>query len=170
MDNNISEEKALAQLGIANFKDVTIDNIEGLASIFSSLDPEVAKKALELVPNFAETINAILVQYKEITSQIIASADASVSSYYRECDRIIESMQIVLNNENTSPEDRKWIIEQMILLHDKISAKDSEHKQFLREEQDKADNVFKGILLGLVGLVTTILGVALLGRGEKEDD
>jgi hypothetical protein len=51
----MSEEKVLKKLDIVDFRHLTKDKVIKMASMLDKMDPEVAKKALEQFPEFANT-------------------------------------------------------------------------------------------------------------------
>lgn len=60
----MSEEKVLKKLDIADFRHLTKDKVIKMASMLDKMDPEVAKKALEQFPEFANTTKEMLTEYK----------------------------------------------------------------------------------------------------------
>ena len=54
MKRTISEQKALKLLNIPDFRHLTKDKIVEFASLLYRMDPEVAKKALEQIPEYVK--------------------------------------------------------------------------------------------------------------------
>lgn len=51
----MNEQKVLKKLDIPDFRHLTKDKVIKMASMLDKMDPEVAKKAIEQFPEFANT-------------------------------------------------------------------------------------------------------------------
>lgn len=71
---------------------------------------------------------------------------------------ILDSLSEVLKKDDISPEERDAITDKMILVADKISAKDTENKEFINNILKYGTPIIGGIL---------ILGAAILGVNAK---
>lgn len=149
MDKLLSEEKVLEKLGIKDFRQLTKAKVINLASMLDKMDPEVAKKALEQFPEFAKTSKEMLVEYKEILNKGIESNDKSIKSVYDTYSAIIESLQKELNKEDLSFDEKKYIIEQMKNIADKVDKKDTENKKWIAGLAAIAGTVVVGVVAGL---------------------
>ena len=131
MSKSWDEPKTLKKLGIDDFKKMNKSQLIALASNIDKIDPEVAKKAIEQFPNFAETTTDIFKEYKDTLDKSLESNNASQNIYYESCKQTISSLQEMLEKDDLSFEDKKYIIEKMDEICDKMSIKDSENKKFL---------------------------------------
>lgn len=131
MSKLLSEEKVLNKLGIEDFRHLTKAKVINLASMLDRMDPEVAKKALEQFPEFAKTSKEMLNDYKETLHKGIESNDKSVKAVYDNYSTIIVSLQKELDKEELSFDEKKYIIEQMKDIADKIDKKDTENKRWI---------------------------------------
>ena len=61
----MNEQKVLKKLDITDFRHLTKDKVIKMASMLDKMDPEVAKKALEQFPEFANTTKEMLSEYKD---------------------------------------------------------------------------------------------------------
>ena len=113
------------------------------------MDPEVAKKALEQFPEFSNTSKEILLEYKDALDKGIDSNDKSVQAVYDTYNAIIESLQKELEKEDLSFEEKKYIIEQMKDVADKVDKKDTENKKWIAGMVAIAGTVFLGVVAGL---------------------
>ena len=102
-----------------------------MASMLDKMDPEVAKKALEQFPDFANTMKDVLIQYKENLDVLLKENGDSVKAYYDSCDAIICALQKELEREELSFDERKYIIDKMLEVNQMKGMKDSENKKFL---------------------------------------
>ena len=96
----MSEEKVLKKLDIADFRHLTKDKVIKMASMLDKMDPEVAKKALEQFPEFANTTKEMLTEYKVSLDKGLESNNESVKAVYDTYNAIITSLQKKLENEN----------------------------------------------------------------------
>ena len=64
MEKTLTEKQVLKQLDIKDFQCLSKDKVIKMASIIDKMEPEVAKKALEQFPEFANTAKEMLVEYK----------------------------------------------------------------------------------------------------------
>ena len=131
MANQLPEQKVLKKLGIQDFRHLTKSKVINLVSMLDKMDPDVAKKALEQFPEFAQTCKEMLLEYKDTLDKGMSSNDKSIQTVYDTYNTIIVSLQKQLDNENLSFEEKKYIIEQMKEIADKVDKKDTENKQWI---------------------------------------
>lgn len=131
MGKSLTEQKVLKKLNIVDFRHLTKDKVIAMASMLDRMDPEVAKKALEQFPEFANTTKEMLVEYKDVLDKSLESNRESVQSYYEVCTSIIQTLQKQLEQENLTFEERKYIIDKMLEVSKMMGDKDSENKKFL---------------------------------------
>ena len=150
----MSEAKVLKKLDISDFRHLTKDKVIKMASMLDKMDPEVAKKALEQFPEFANTIKEILAEYKEFLDKGLESNNESVKAVYDTYNSVISSLQKELENENLTFEQKKYIIEQMKDVAEKVDKKDTETKRFII-----GMFALKTIVVGgAVAVIATVLG------------
>ena len=130
MGRSLTEQKVLKKLGIEDFRHLTKDKVIKMASMIDKMDPEVAKKALEQFPDFANTTKEMLVEYKNTLDKSLESNRESVQTFYNSCNSMIESLQKQLEDKNLTFEERKYIIDTMLEISKMMEAKDSENKKF----------------------------------------
>lgn len=160
MGRTLTEKQVLKKLGIEDFRHLTKDKVITMASMLDRMDPEVAKKALEQFPKFADTMKDILRDYKQSLDKALEENGESVQSYYASCDAIICSLQKQLEKEDLSFEERKYIIDKMIEVNKMKGDKDSENKKFLA--------TLAGFGVVVVGIATTVLASTLGGNTRIE--
>lgn len=127
----MSEEKVLKKLDIVDFRHLTKDKVIKMASMLDKMDPEVAKKALEQFPEFANTTKEMLTEHKESLDEGLESNNKSVKAVYDTYNAVITSLQKELEKENLTFEQKKYIIEQMKDVAEKVDKKDTENKRFI---------------------------------------
>lgn len=160
MGRLLSEEKVLKKLGIENFRHLTKDKVIKMASMLDKMDPEVAKKALEQFPNFANTTKEMLLEYKNTLEKSLESNRESVQAFYNSCNSMIETLQKQLENENLTFEERKYIIDTMLEISKMMGEKDSENKKFIAS---------MAVLGGFVVFTVTAFLASTLGGNAEID-
>lgn len=162
MSRTLTEQKVLNKLDIEDFRHLTKDKVITMVSMLDKMDPEVAKKALEQFPEFAKTTKEMLVEYMQKLDKGLEENSESVQKCYDTYGAIILSLQKELEKENLSFEEKKYIIEQMKEIADKVDKKDSENKKFIWAMSGMG-------MLALTGAVA-ILASALGGNTQIETD
>ena len=154
MGRTLTEQKVLKKLGIEDFRQLTKDKVITMASLLDKMDPEVAKKALEQFPDFANTVNEILAGYKDTLDKGLVSNDESVKAFYDISKAIIESLQKELDKDGLDFEEKKYIMEQMKEISEKVDKKDSENKRFITA----ITAIGSVVILGGIGILASTLG------------
>ena len=154
MSKQLSEQKVLKQLGIPDFRHLTKAKVIELTSMLDRMDPEVAKKALEQFPEFAKTSKEILKEYKDLMERGMQSNDDSMKAVYLEYHTVNEALLKLLDEEVLTFEQRKYVIEQMKEIADKVDKKDSENKKWIT----KMAIIAASTILGAVAVLATTLG------------
>ena len=112
----LTERQVLNKLDIPDFRHLTKEKVMSMATMLDKMDPEVAKKALEQFPEFAKTMQHILSEYKQSLDNGMKQNAEGVKSYYDTCDAIIASCQKELDKGELSFEERRFILDQMVLI------------------------------------------------------
>lgn len=149
----MSEEKVLKKLDIVDFRHLTKDKVIKMASMLDKMDPEVAKKALEQFPEFANTTKEMLKDYKESLDKGLESNNESVAKVYDSYNAIIVALQKELENEELTFEQKKYVIEQMKDVAEKVDKKDSENKKFIAGMATLATVVVGGTIAVLASVL-----------------
>lgn len=149
----MSEAKVLKKLDITDFRHLTKDKVIKMASMLDKMDSEVAKKALEQFPEFTNTTREMLSEYKESLDKGLEFNNESVKAVYDTYNAIIV-LQKELENENLTFGQKKYIIEQMKDVAEKVDKKDTENKRFIAGMATLATIVVGGTVVAL----TSVLG------------
>ena len=161
MSGNFSQDDAFSTLGITDFSEVSSSNFVKFASIFSQLDPECQIKALESIPAFVDIAKEALSSYKEILSTECSSNDKSIENYYLACHKIIDALSTLLSNDDLSFDEKREVIKYIMTIEQKMSQKDSENKEFIKNESEKARFGIRAIVVGLAFLGLSALGASI---------
>ena len=131
MSKMLTEHKVLKKLGIQDFPQMKEDKIACFASMLPKMNPEVAKKALGQLPEFAASAKEIVSYLKDTIDKGFAANNDSVQSFNKTCDNISAALDKQLENEELSFEQKNIIIDKMISLAGMKRDKDTENKRFI---------------------------------------
>jgi hypothetical protein len=164
MARQLTEKQVLKKLDIPDFRHMTKAKVMQFASMLPYMNPEVAKKALEQFPEFAQRATEITAQYKEIIEKGFESNDSSVQAFYETCNAIVESLQKELDKADLTVEEKKYIIDKMTEVARMMGEKDTENKKFLRN---------MAILFGTTVVAVVVAAASVLGsnsQSAQQDD
>lgn len=156
----VSEEQVKKALNINSFRNLSKDKIMEFVSLIPQMDKEVAIAIIDQFPEYTKFATQMVEQLNVLYDRGMASNDKSQLESIQAYRFILDELARELKEENVSPESRDKITEQMILVADKIAAKDTENKH----HQVKMMKLFGGALLFLVEVGAAILGVKVKGR------
>lgn len=98
MKRTISEQKALKLLNISDFRYLTKDKIVEFSSLLYRMDPEVAKKALEQIPEYVKLASEMVRTYKEVIDKMFEANAADTKAFYDACNGILSTLAAQLQN------------------------------------------------------------------------
>lgn len=156
--NLVSEEQVKEVLQISNFREISKDKIIEFISLIPNMDKEVAIAIINQFSAYADSANNMVAQLNVMCDNIIKDNNSSQKDAVEAYKIILQDLRELLKKEDISKEERDEIIEEMILIADKISEKDTENKDFLNGIMKYGVHIVVGALL---------LGVAILGVNVK---
>lgn len=166
MRRQYTEKQVLKKLGIPDFRHLTKDKVIAFASMVPKMQTEVAKKALEQFPNFASTSLDIMQDYKAIFEEVLADDRESTQVCYDMYNRVMNSLQKILEEGELSFEEKRYILEQMKEVADAVADKDSEKS----ENRMKILAIAGGVATAVVAILGSTLGGGVsLTQGNDED-
>lgn len=157
----ISEESVKKALNIESFRNLSKEKIVEFISLIPNMDKDVAISIINQFPAYAEMTGNMIAQLNTMCDSAIKEAGKSQKESIESYKLILSELGNLLQKDNISAEERALITDKMILIADRISAKDSEYKEFLLDALKIGVPVLGGALL---------LGAAILGvntRGTK---
>ena len=156
MSNRLNEKEVLKELDIPDFRHITKDKVIEFTSMLSDMAPEVAKKALEQFPKFAEMTTQVIINLKESIVHIMDGNSESQNQIYQGYLQILTTQQerLTKGSETLTEAEKNEIINKMVEIVDKMSAKDTENKRYLASLGDK---------LMKTGLFAVGVGAVVLG-------
>ena len=159
MANLVSEKQVKEALQIDSFRNLSKEKVMEFASLIPNMDKDVAISIINQFPEYTKSSKDILEKFNQMCDSVLNSNKESQKETILAYKLILEELSSALNNENISSEERIKITDKMIEVADKISAKDTENKQFL-------DNMIKyggSLAAGALILGAVILGVNVNG-------
>lgn len=158
--NNLmmTEQQVLDKIGIPDFRHITKDNLITFASMIQDIDPEVAKEAIKQFPDFGKMISSIAEDYKMTTIELSKNNQEIAKACLEILNSIIESLQKYADKEKISYEERRFCIDQMMVVAQKVDDIDRRNRESAVQTQF------------LVTIATIILGAfasAILGANFK---
>lgn len=130
MSKPLSETQVLKILDIPDFRHMTKDKVMSFASMLQNMEPDVAKKALEQFPQFANMALEALKDYKGVIEKAQDSASASGKQCLELYNEVIQALKTCLATEGLPFEEKQYYIEKMMEITKMAEAKDSEGKHF----------------------------------------
>ncbi|WP_294476535.1 hypothetical protein [uncultured Ruminococcus sp.] len=125
----LTEKQVLKKLNIPDFRHLSKDKIMTFFSMLPNMDPEVAKKAIEQFPTYAGTVKEIVSEYKGFLEKALSDNAESVQSYYAICNSILNTLSNMLEQDDLSFDEKKYIIDQMLVVESRVRQKDTENKK-----------------------------------------
>lgn len=150
----MNEQKVLDKLGIEDFRHLSKEKVIDFVSMIPNMDPEVAKAAIEQFPEFASTMRSIMIDYKQEIEMALKQNDDSVKAYYDACNKILDSLDKLLNDPELSTDEKMQIVEKMQEIQRMMGEKDTENKKYLRDMMAIASVV----VVTIAGVTMTLLG------------
>ena len=130
MSKMLTETQVLKKLNIPDFRHLSKDNVMSFVSMIDKMDPEVAKKALEQLPDFAKVSIQGLNDLKDTVSKVMDDDKESADRFYDMCDTIIDAIKLAMSDGVVTFEEKKYCIDKMQEIARMASEKDSEGKKF----------------------------------------
>lgn len=156
----VSEDDVKKALNIENFRNISKDKIMEFVSLIPQMDKDVAMAIINQFPAYSESALNMIMQLNVMCDKLLASNKASQTDAIEAYKKVLETLRESILKDDITPEERDKITKQMIEVADKISAKDTENKKFLKD-------LFKtgaGVLSVVIVVGATILGVNMKGH------
>lgn len=164
MSRPYTEMQVLKKLDIPDFRHLTKDKVIAFASMIPRMDPEVAKKALEQFPNFASTSLDIMKEYRGVIETVLSDDRDGTQKCYDMYDRVMDSLEQILQEEELSFDEKTYILDQMKLVADEVSRKDYEKSA----NRLKLLGIAGGVAASIVAVLGSIIGSNIIV--SKNDD
>lgn len=153
-----TENEVKKALAIDSFRNMSKEKIMEFVSAIPNMDKDVAIKIIEQFPAYTESANNMLAQLNVMCSNAMKENGESQKEAIEAYKKILDDLGELLKKETITVEARMKITEQMITVADRISAKDTENKDFLNGIIKYGVPIIGGAL---------VLGAAILGVNVK---
>ena len=154
----ITENSVKDALGITTFRNLSKEKIVEFISLIPNIDKDVAVQIINQLPAYSEMAGTMIAQLNTLCDNIIDEAVVSQKESIAAYKLILSDLGELLKKDNISVEERASITDKMVMIADKISAKDSEFKEFLLNTLKIGAPIIGGVL---------ILGAAILGVNSR---
>lgn len=154
----VSEEQVKNALKIDSFRNLSKDKIMEFVSLIPQMDREVAISIINQFPEYVDLATQMVDQLNVLCDRAMASNDNSQVASIESYKQILNELGKMLEDGKLTFEEKQQITDKMILVADKIAAKDTENKKWL-------DGVMK--FKGAVVVFALALGAAILGVNIK---
>ena len=132
MKRSLTEDKVLRKLDIPDFRHMTKDKVVSFVSMLPQMDPEVAKRALEQFPAFAETSLAIVNCLRDSLGDIVDSNTANAAEFNARCQEALNALETLLLRDDLSDAGREQAINGIMGVLELMREFDRENKAFLK--------------------------------------
>lgn len=168
----VTEEQVKKALKIDSFRNLSKDKVMEFVSLIPQMDRKVAISIINQFPEYADLATQMVEQLNVLCDRAMLSNDKSQSEAIQAYKKILEELGKMLEDGELTFEEKQIVTDKMILVADKIAAKDSENKKWL----NALLKIGAGVGLFALGLGAAILGVNIKGRDipqlddHKDDD
>lgn len=167
MSRPLSEERVLKKLKIDDFRHLSKDTVMRFASSIQKMDPEVAKKALEQFPNFAQAVKDGVVEYKEVAENVIKSGDKDHDTLLNMIDEEHKQLIKMLDTEDLTLDEKFRIMDELRNLQDRVEAVNKEMRNYRLKV---AGGVAAMIGIGIMSLASVLGGNSEISKIGMDDD
>lgn len=124
--NNMPDVPTLGDLA----NDNAIDTFSQFVDSLDKLPSDVAKKAIEQIPEFVPTMLNMTNGLHDMLTHLLKQNAESTKNVYDACNDTLDSLRKMLSNENLKFEEKKWVIEKESEIIGKMKEINSENKNF----------------------------------------
>ena len=157
-----TENEVKKALAIEDFRNISKDKIMEFVSAIPNMDKEVAIKIIEQFPSYAESANNMIAQLNTMCSNAMKENGESQKEVIEAYKKILDDLGELLKKDAITAEERTQITKQMIDIADRISAKDTENKEFLSGITKYGGQIIvSALVLGAVILGVNVKGVKI---------
>ena len=146
-------------LGIDDLRKLSGAKVAEFISLIPNMDKDIAMQIINQFPAYTDMAKSMVGELESICDNSIQAASVSQKESIAAYKMILSDLGELLKKETISAEERSEITNKMIMVADRIAAKDSEFKDFLLDVLKVGAPVLGGALL----LGALILGVNVKG-------
>lgn len=150
----VSLDEVKKALNIDSWRELSANKVTEFISLIPNMDREVAMKAIEQFPAYANLASNMISQLSSLCNKALETNENSNNQAIKAYEKILDDLSILIKKEDITLDEKKYITEQMIMVADKISNKDTENKIFIERISKYGGSIFT---------VALFIGVSLLG-------
>ncbi len=157
----VTEQQVKNALRIDSFRNLSKEKIMEFVSLIPNMDKDVAISIINQFPSYVEMAKDMVEQLSKTCDTAMSENHISQIEVFSAYKRILDDLGEILKRSDITPEERKYISNQMINIADKMAEKDTENKDFISYIIKSKEHIVLGAL---------IFGAAILGiniRGNK---
>ena len=124
--NNMPDVPTLGDLA----NDNAIDKFSQFADSLKDVSPDVAKNAIEQIPEFVPTMLSMTNGLHDMLTYLLKQNAESTKNVYDACNDTLDSLRKMLSNENLKFEKKKWVIEKESEIIGRMKEINLENKNF----------------------------------------
>lgn len=155
----VTADEVKNALEIDSFRNLSKDKIMEFVSLIPNMDKDVAMAIIEQFPSYAEMASNMVAELNGMCDKALQENGESQKETISAYKMVLSDLAELLKKDDISPEERTIITDKMILVADKVAAKDSENKVHLENIVKYRGSIIGGALL----LGAVILGVNIKG-------
>ena len=151
-EKNMLEESVLKELENSDFRDLKKDKMIPFMSKLSGMNPDVAKKAIEQIPEFSKVAVEALKEYRDIYEKTITINRESNASCLKTYDIILEELKKILEKD-VPFEEKMEVIKRMVEVAQLKDEKETEFREHTERMMNRAGDWAFGILFTLLAVI-----------------
>lgn len=156
--NIVGESEVKKILNIETFRNLSKEKIMEFVSLIPYMDKEVAISVINQFPNYVVMAKEMTELLNSACESVIEKNNDSRKDVIETYRSIIDKLASMLDDDDLSESQQRYITETMVNLADKIAEKDNENKKFHIE-------IVKYLEFALFGLA--MIGATVLGVNSK---
>lgn len=164
MAKQLTEKSVQQKLDVDNWAQMPEEKIPEFISLIPYMDKDVVLAIVNQFPAYSSLMKCMIEELGKSCDAAMKENSASQQQVYSAYRKILDDLGEIIKRENITEEERDRLIEKMIDVADKMSAKDTENKGFLSWLQKN-----KGYLIGGAFVIGgAILGVSLRRKNSTK--
>lgn len=156
--NYSSVPEVMRTLGISDWGKLGQGQAQKLLEMMLRMDMKTILKIMEQLPEFTTFIRDALDSLKKSVENLSAKNSEDSSEYLALINQTQATLERELDKENLDSDDKKYIINKMMELTEKVEAMDKDNKEFQEEEAKKKKKGI-GVLAGAALALAVMLKV-----------
>jgi len=128
----LSADEVKKQLNITDFRSISKKQLIEFVSNIPNMEKETAIECIKQFPNFKDSAESIISQLYNLCDVVIKDDKEDHAKTIESYQKILDDLSILLKRRFLSEKKRRYIIEKMIEVADKLSELEKERRNFKR--------------------------------------